>query len=163
MEQPQTSQPIQGPDEQSLKDALTTQVRRRIREAMDARSSSGIEEIWQEDADQYDGIDALSAIGKNVKDVSNSPRGDQNNARSRVFLNITKPKTDAAVARVQEMLVPHDDKPWEIGPTPVPELMEALDAQSEEMVTLGDGTQAKAADVAEVAMDKATKASEKCC
>lgn len=147
-----------------LKDSLTATVQRRIKEAMDARQASGIEEVWDADADQYDGIDALSSSAKGVKDERNSSRDeatDQHNARSKVFLNITKPKTDAAVARVQEMLVPHDDKPWEIGPTPIPELVDAAGQNLQEQLTLADGTQASASDVARVALNRANEKAKK--
>jgi len=142
-----------------LRDALAAQVSRRIKEAMDARQASGIEEIWEEDADQYEGIDALSAEGKNVKDGQQIKPGT-NDGRSRLLLNVTKPKTDAAVARVQEMLVPNDDKPWAIEPTPIPELEDAQQ-DGERMLTLGDGTEAKAADVAAVVMQRARTKADK--
>lgn len=161
MVQTQESAPAQADDlaQLSLKAALTATVNNRIREAKQARESSGIEEIWQEDSDQYDGIDDLN---RQVK--GQMPAGqvaDQRNARSKVYLNITKPKTDIAVARVQEMLVPNDDKPWAMGPTPIPELMDAANSKDQQMLTLADGSQAPAETVAKVAMDKATKASEK--
>ncbi|MEY3251285.1 MAG: hypothetical protein RL227_258, partial [Pseudomonadota bacterium] len=148
------------PDEATklLRDALAATVARRITEAMDARQASGIEEIWDEDADQYDGIDALSVEGKGVKDSNNASRKGQPDGRSRLYLNVTKPKTDAATARVQEMLVPNDDKPWEIQPTPIPEL---ADGDQDRMLTLGDGTEAKAADVATVVMQKAKAKADK--
>ncbi len=142
-----------------LRDALAAQVARRIKEAMEAREASGIEEIWDEDADQYDGIDALSAEAKNVKDAGQEKKGAPD-GRSRIFLNITKPKTDAAVARVQEMLVPNDDKPWAIEPTPIPEL-EDVQENPDRTLTLGDGTEAKAADVAAVVMQRAKKKADK--
>ena len=43
------------------------------------------------------------------------------NNRSKVFANITRSKTNAAEARISDMLFPADDKNWSIGPTPVPE------------------------------------------
>lgn len=141
-----------------LRDALAATVAKRIKEAMDARQASGIEDIWDEDADQYDGIDALSAEGKNVKDDGNQPRQGTNDGRSRIYLNVTKPKTDAAVARVQEMLVPNDDKPWEVEHTPIPEL---ADADPERMLTLGDGTEAKASEVAAVVTMRAKAKADK--
>ena len=154
---PESDLPDQG--EQMLRDALAGTVARRIKEAMEARQASGIEEIWDEDADQYDGLDALSAEVKNVKEPGQYPRQSRaGDGRSRLYLNVTKPKTDAAVARVQEMLVPNDDRPWEINPTPIPEL---ADEDMERMLTLGDGTQAKAADVAGVVLGKAKAKAEK--
>ncbi len=141
-----------------LRNALAETVARRIKEAMDARQASGIEDIWDEDADQYDGIDALSAEGKNVKEESNLPRGGQPDGRSKLYLNVTKPKTDVAAARVQEMLVPNDDKPWEVAPTPIPEL---ADADPDRVLKLGDGTEAKAGDVATVVMQRAKAKADK--
>ncbi len=151
----------QADGESSIRAALTITVARRIKEAMDARSSSGIEEIWDEDTDQYNGVDAVSAQGRHVKTASAAPKNDGNSGRAKFVLNITKPKTDVAVARIQEMLVPTDDKPWEIGPTPIPEFAEAVDSESQQMLTLADGTQAPASAVAKVAMEKARAKSEK--
>lgn len=164
MLQPDEQAPAQGAQQgiesPNLKAALAETVARRIREAKQAREGSGIEQIWIEDQDQYDGVDDLNRPGKSG-DNPNDPRTHQKNARSKVYLNITKPKTDSAVARVQEMLVPNDDKPWEIGPTPIPELVDAAEGANGELLTLADGSQAPAELVAKAAMDKAQKASDK--
>lgn len=144
----------------TIKAALAETVARRIREAMQAREGSGIEQIWSEDQDQYDGIDDVNRPGK-TDEQPNSQAQHQKNARSKVYLNITKPKTDAGVARVQEMLVPTDQRPWSTEPTPIPELLDAASGGSEQMLTLKDGTQASADQVAKAAMAKAQIASEK--
>lgn len=161
MHEPTGADTVAQPDALSAKprvDALAAMVARRIKDAMASRESSGIEAVWQEDADQYDGIDPLVGDGKT--DAQQTRGNQQAGSRSKVVLNITKPKTDAAVARVQEMLVPNDDKPWELKPTPIPELVEAADSKSQQMLTLGDGSQATAEDVAKTVMAKATKATE---
>ena len=59
------------------------------------------------------------------------------------------------------MLVPHDDKPWEIGPTPIPELVAAVDGKDQALLTLADGTQAPAEVVAKTMMDKAKTKADK--
>lgn len=64
--------------------------------------------------------------------------------RSKVFANITRSKTNAAEARVSDMLFPADDKNWGIGPTPVPELSEQLNdktqvVQNGQPLTVDDG------------------------
>lgn len=41
---------------------------------------------------------------------------------SRIFVNITRNKSNAAEARLSDMLFPTDDRNWGIRPTPVPEL-----------------------------------------
>lgn len=42
--------------------------------------------------------------------------------KSRAFVKITRKKTNAWIARLQELLFPTDDRNWGIRPTPVPEL-----------------------------------------
>ena len=136
-------------------DILATTVDQNIREAITARENSGIEEIWQEDDDQYNGIDDLSAPFSMVKTRDQVPRGLKRDGRSKVFVPITKPKTDIGVARVSEMLLPNDDKPWSIEPTPMPDIDAQMDAGPEQQVQLGDGTMAPAAVVAAMVKDQA--------
>lgn len=143
--------PAAEQDGQSLGDKLAAQVQQRIKEAMDQRRGSGIEEIWDEDTDQYNGFDDLSLPSKGVKDQGNASTKPRADGRSRVFVNITKPKTDSAVARVAEMLLPNDDKPWGIEPTPIPDIDE------DETYQLADGTKAKGKDVAAVVMARAAE------
>ena len=132
--------------------ALQTLIARRLDEARKARLSSGIEDIWIEDEDAYNGVDDLSRPSR-TKEFA--PVRTTTGSQSTILLNITKPKTDTGVARVQEMLIPHDERPWEVGPTPVPELSDAAEGKDERQVTLADGTQASSADVAKAAMAKA--------
>ena len=161
-------EPSRYADEQSRADdeaaqrkaILANTVNNRIREAKAARENSGIEYQWQDDDDQYNGVDDVTGGGYQGRRTSGNqqPRAD---GRSRVFLNITAPKTQAGVARVKEMLLPTDDKPWDIEPTPIPELSDEADADPQRQITLGDGTTAKAEDVVAVVLDKARKSAEK--
>lgn len=165
----------EGPDAQTLqaeeerqrqRKALEELVARRLRSSIDARQTSGIEQIWSEDDAQYNGQDddvdipdaAPVRAGKRTKP---SETGAQ---RSRIVVNITKPKVDAYVSRVTELLIPNDDKPWEIEPTPVPELQQAVDGNDQRPITLADGQQRSAYDVAaatmQQAIERAKKASE---
>jgi hypothetical protein len=128
-----------------------------IRENMSARQNSGIEEIWADSDDLYNGEDLVDGGGQRmVKTRDKAPRKGGSDTRATFVLNITKPKTDTGVARVQEMLVPHDDKPWELGPSPIPEFDE--DIGPTETVTTADGKQVPAALVAEYMKDMAGKA-----
>lgn len=69
--------------------------------------------------------------------------------RSKLFANITRAKTNAAEARIADMLFPADDTNWGIEPTPVPELAEmtkseepVVDPQTGQPVgTVGDQAQ----------------------
>jgi hypothetical protein len=156
-------------DGESPEDQAAVQRRRvetllasRLKDAIDARQQSGIEQIWLEDEDQYNGIDELSGPlnappASFMANKGETPRSVPT-GRSRVYLNITKPKTDTAIARVQEMLLPHDDKPWEVVPTPIPEFAEAIEGQDDSPVQLADGSTAPAKDVAKALTVRAEKA-----
>lgn len=100
------------------------------REAITGRAGSGIEEEWTEDEEHYQGIDDANRNFQNANQLYRSRKvaiiggqpKQQGPARSVVFLNITRPYTDAASARVADMLLPTDDRAWEIKPTPLPRL-----------------------------------------
>lgn len=149
--------------EQERREKLQNLLAWRLRDAMQARETSGIEEIWLAAEDQYNGYDEFNH--PNIARTKEDPQGRKATAtpgtQSTIYLNITKPKTDTAVSRVQEMLLPHDDKPWEVEPTPVPELANAVDRGDDRMVQLADGRQAKAADVAKATMVKAQQSAER--
>jgi hypothetical protein len=174
-EDPDAAQEGMEPNDSAAEEEAEAQRKRvemllslRLKDAIDARSSSGIEEIWLEDQDQYDGIDDVTVpmnvtpagqITRNKSQITVAQRAG--GSKSRVYLNITKPKTDVGVSRVQEQLVPHDDKPWEVGPTPIPELAKAVSSQDETPVRLADGNTAPAKDVAKAMMIRAESASER--
>jgi hypothetical protein len=72
-----------------------------------------IEQRWLEDLRQYHGkYDETTA--KNLSGGS----------KSSLFINATRPKTNAMAARMIDMLFPTDDRNWGIQPTPVPDLVE---------------------------------------
>lgn len=70
-----------------------------------------IENRWLEDIRQYH--------GQYAPDELSEMRRKQG---SEIFVNITRNKTSAAEARLQDMLFPTDDRNWGISPSPVPEL-----------------------------------------
>jgi hypothetical protein len=112
-------------------EAFAGYIKEKRTDAIEGRRSSGIEEVWTEDEEHYDGIDdanrAQSKIlkGRNTSDgLTDQPKPTA--TRSTVFLKITRPYVDAAAARVSDMLLPTDDRNWALRPTPVPSLIEAL-------------------------------------
>lgn len=144
--------------------ALEELVASRVRRAVDARMTSGIEDIWQEDDEQYNGLEWDDTPANQVpsaKSQSRSQAARPNAQRSRIYVNITKPKTDVGVARVQELLVPHDDKPWAIEPTPVPEVDAAIEADDQTPVATADGGQVPRVDAAKALASDLLKRSEK--
>ncbi len=139
-------------------DALTKTVLSRRREAIDGRASSGIEQIWRDSEDQYNGVDEYNAPSTS-KEFDVATGSSQVPNRSTVFLNITQPKTDAAEARVADMLLPVDNKPWGLKPTPIPELTK-LAADEHQQYTLPTGEQVPAAEIAKLALEQAQKAAD---
>lgn len=106
-------------------EALGKSLVRKRQEAIDGRKNSGIEEEWSAAEDAYQGVDSATQ-GQRGKPSSphggfvNSRADASNQTRSTVVLNITRPYVDAAAARVGDMLLPTDDTPWAIKPTPIP-------------------------------------------
>ncbi len=109
-------------------EAFGESLRKKRDEAVAGRKQSGIEDEWTLAEDAYGGIDDANrgdtAVGKPSSPNGGYINGPARNAavRSRVFLNITRPYTDSASAKVADMLLPTDDTPWSIQPTPLPEL-----------------------------------------
>lgn len=87
---------------QSLQQEANDRVRRR----------SHIEQRWVQDLRQYHG----------QYDVETDKALQEDPDRSKIFINITRPKTRAWRARLGDMLFPNDDRNWGIERTPVPEL-----------------------------------------
>jgi chemotaxis protein histidine kinase CheA len=78
---------------------------------------TSLEQRWIEDLEQYHGrYDAGTA--KALFDTE----------RSQLFINYTRPKTDALAARLKDLLFPTDEKNWGINPTPVPTLSDQAEA-----------------------------------
>ncbi|MFI4941324.1 MAG: hypothetical protein ACHP7O_13415, partial [Burkholderiales bacterium] len=99
-----------------------------------ARGASGVEKRWLEDIDQYNGRDDSTKAAASMMDAVERGFPATNQAarpqRSTVFVNITRPKTNAAEARLANMLCPTDDRNWGLKPTPDPKLVQAALAQA---------------------------------
>lgn len=118
-------------------DQLSEVIAKKRAEAVTARSSSGIEDVWIECEEAYLGIDDANrsefAGAKWAKPTSMSgpvtssriDRGDE--VRSTVYVPITARYVDAGAAKLAEILLPLDDKAFSIEPTPVPELVKLKD------------------------------------
>ena len=82
---------------------------------------NSLEQRWIEDLEQYHGrYDA--ATDKSLLE----------DERSRLFINATRPKTDALAARLKDLLFPTDEKNWGISPTPVPTLADSAERAATE-------------------------------
>lgn len=90
---------------------LTSEANRRV------GLRKAIEDRWIEDLEQYHSrYDAETEKNLIAEE------------RSRLFINLTRPKTNAMGARFKDLLFPTDEKNWGIQPTPVPRMTEAAEA-----------------------------------
>lgn len=96
-----------------------------------ARAATGWDRRASEDLDQYHGIDAANRMSSQMMDsvYQGFPvtTRNANPTRSTVFVGVTRQKTNAAEARLTDILLPTDDKNWGIQPTPDPEGARAME------------------------------------
>ncbi len=135
------------------------------KEAIDGRKLSGIEEVWLGDDEYYVGTDSMNKGEGMLKGSSPTGRVTMRSndvtqsSRSTVFVNISAPYVDIGAARVADMALPTEDKPFAIKTTPIPEMVEHVTNNNEMMPggqhTVGEASQAflddmnKKADAAE--------------
>lgn len=85
-----------------------------------------IERRWIEDLCQFHGVRSVEEMRGPVSSKDNIEGGGAGPTaawtNSKVFINITQPKTNRFEGRLFDILFPADDKNWSIRPTPVPEL-----------------------------------------
>lgn len=127
--------------DQAVLDTIGVEIAAKREEAKAARSGSGIEGTWEECEDAYAGIDDANrhefTDGRWVKPLSpdgpvtTGRRRSNTDHRSTVFHRITTRYVDAAVAKLGEILLPPDDKAFSLSETPVPELIEAKEDESQ--------------------------------
>jgi hypothetical protein len=122
-------------------EALASDIGSRLKEASDGRAASGIETIWEEDIEFYEGIDDANRAEENggrpqkpeESGGSIVSRVHPKRKRSNVFLNLVRPYVDAASAKVGDMLLPTDDRNFSLRPTPVGDAVrDALNEQEVE-------------------------------
>ena len=100
------------------------------------RAGSGVEERWRVAQALYMGDESEHQDSDLVNTLKMGPssRKKMGTNRSRVVVNITRPKVDQAVARMCEILLPVDDRNWGIQPTPVPEAVSEMLGNQTQMV-----------------------------
>lgn len=133
------------------------------KEAIDGRAATGIDTIWQEDREFYDGVDDTNREGSTWNKPSTADgrltKNESNKAtKSTVFVNITQPYVDMFAARVADMLLPSDDKPFGIQPTPMPDIVNAVKDPGQLMV---GGQMTPIAQIAQQMIDEAKTGAEK--
>lgn len=85
------------------------------------RAQSGVESRWRKSKILFDGSQnkAEDAFVESLK--NGAARRLPPQQRSRLIVNIVRPKVEQAVARICEILLPTDGKNWGINSSPVPE------------------------------------------
>lgn len=100
-----------------------------------ARAATGWDKRIVKDVDQYHGRDAAnkqaSSMMESVYQGYPVTTRQALPTRSTVFVGITRQKTNAAEARLADILLPTDDRNWGIQPTPDPECAKALKDDTE--------------------------------
>lgn len=110
--------------------AFSETIKKKRNAAITARKRSGIEEVWQECEDAYEGVDEYNqksgsaytkgrSTSDGLREAKKAPLG-----RSTVIPNITRPYVDAASARLSDMLIPTDDVNWALEDSPVNDAVE---------------------------------------
>jgi len=97
--------------------------------AIMARASCGIEQIWREDELAFEGLDEASLRTRMIdyaQQVAPARGSGKNVKRSRVVINIVRPKCETAEGRFSDIQLPTDDKNWGLRETPVPEVTKGL-------------------------------------
>jgi len=126
------------------------------------RNQCGVETRWRKASELYFGEEDKRA-GMFEDTLRNGPpqRKVQDGNRSRVVINIVRPKVDQAIARMCEILLPVDDRNWGIKPTPIPEIadMSTDERQTVDPMT-GEPTGLTARDEADYVLEAAKKAAE---
>lgn len=141
----QTAQEPNKPVDESVLAALTREIVQQRADARKARRTSGIEDIWLKAEEAYHGIDDANRteFSRQKWQVPTSSSGPLTRAtpqngeevRSTVFVRLTARYVDAGSAKLQEILLPPDEKAFSFEPTPVPDLIES--SKDETQVTMG--------------------------
>lgn len=147
-----------GKSKTQLQQALQIVIQRLQKEADDRVSKRRVvEKRWLLDLRQYYGeYDEVT-----TERLAATPN------KSNLFINETRPKTNAYEAKIADMLFPTDDRNWGIQPTPVPELVkqakkavdnaQKLVAQANDAQAAGDPNHAQ---IAQQAQQHATNAAQ---
>lgn len=89
-----------------------------------SRYSTGVDKRWLEDVDQYHARDNINrAASQMMTSVEQGYPVTTQGAtphRSTVYIGLTRQKTNAAEARLADILLPTDDRNWGIQPSPLP-------------------------------------------
>lgn len=153
-------------DEFSRLDSLGQALAAKRKEAIEYRDSCGLVEMWDADQEAYDGIDdANRAEEQYQKPTAMAGRVTAQQAdgsvKSTIYVNITQPYVDMAAARVSDMLLPTDDMPFGLEPTPIPDLILPQGLATEQAQVLQANFEQRAKEINEQASQVAKRAEKR--
>lgn len=171
-------QPLNPDEESSLArlDALSAAIVEKRDAAVKARKDSGIEQTWLACEEAYLGIDEKNrpawagsrwAKPTSMQGPVTVDATKEKGYESTLFVRLTSRYVDAGAAKVAEILLPIDDKPFSLEPSPSPELALAKEIVKQQvaapMAESGqvDEIAAEAQQVVNVATDSAKKAEKR--
>jgi hypothetical protein len=99
-----------------------------------ARASEGLDARWVLDVDQFNGEDTANKMAANM--MTSVEQGypvtthQAKASRSTVFVQVTRQKTNAAVARLGDILLPTEERNFGIKPTPLPAMPSFVTTQT---------------------------------
>lgn len=128
------------------------------------RANSGVEARWRDATALYygDHEEATTSELKTILREGPPAKGVSGESRSKVVINIVRPKVDQAEARMCEILFPVDDRNWGIKPTPLPELANMVGNQQKTVdPNTGQPTGLTADDEAQAVIQAAKEAAGK--
>lgn len=117
-------------------ESFSNSLKRTRNKAIAWRAGTGVEEEWDRADDAYEGVDGANRGHMRVARKPSSTDGgvissaSMRSQRSSILLNITRTYVDAAASRVGDMLLPVDDRPWGLDPTPLPDELPQAAIQS---------------------------------
>lgn len=128
---PDPAQPlVSGEDAEKLAEATREKLdifgqrlAQRRDEWIRARAALGLDRRWSEDIDQYNGKDSGHAPTQMMTTVEQGmpvTRETARPARSTIFVQVTRQKTNAAAARLGDVLLPTDERNFSVSPSPSP-------------------------------------------
>lgn len=127
-------------------EALGTMLAGKRDAAIKARKESGIERIWTACEEAYAGIDEANRAefgspswtkGTTMAAPLQANATQNAGGKSNAYVRLTTRYVDMGAAKLSEIVLPIDDKPFSFGPTPVPDLVERKDDTTPLMDEMG--------------------------
>jgi hypothetical protein len=128
---PAAEDPAESPDSQEVLRVFGAALAKKRDDWVRARQSAGVDRRMREDSDQYHSTDAATKIANSmmatVEQGYPTAMGASNQpSRSTLFVGVTRQKSNAAEARLADIVLPTDDRNYGIAPTPIPDLAQAF-------------------------------------